>query len=124
VRKTISFRSLARFHYPSRALCFTLISLSALTSPFAPALHPQTDNQERKIVHRVEPEYPADLRRIGIGGYVRVDATISPSGTVEAATVAGGNPILADAAVKALKKWKYEPMSSRTKTKVIFHFSP
>ena len=106
------------------ALCFALISVLALMTPIVPALHAQTDNHERKLVYRVEPEYPADLKRIGVGGYVRVDATISSTGTVEGATITGGNPILAEAAVKAIRKWKYEPMGSRTKVKVIFHFSP
>jgi TonB family protein len=124
VHKTISFRRLARIHYPSRACCFTLISLLALTTPIAPALHAQTENQERTIVYRVEPEYPADLRRIRVGGYVRVEATISSSGAVEGATVIGGNPILAEAAVKAIRKWKYEPMGSRTKIRLTLHFSP
>jgi len=129
VLKTIPSRRLARPRRPSRVLCLTLLaSLSVVTAPIAPALHAQsndqTENNARKIVYRVEPEYPADLKRIGIGGYVRVDATISPSGTVEAATVAGGNPILAEAAVKALKKWKYAPMDSRTRARLTFHFNP
>jgi TonB family protein len=107
------------------ALCFTLlVTLLVLTTSIAPALHAQTENNTRKIIYRIEPEYPPDLKRIGIGGYVRVDATISPSGTVEAATVTGGNPILAEAAVKAVKKWKYAPMDSRTKASLSFHFTP
>jgi protein TonB len=92
--------------------------------PTVPALHAQGEKSARKLVYRVEPEYPEDLKRIGVGGYVRVDATISPSGAVEAATIAGGNPILAEAAVKAVKKWKYAPMDSRTITRLSFHFSP
>ena len=124
MRTTISFRRPAWFHYPTKALCFALITLLAVTTPIAPALHAQTDIHERKVIYRVEPEYPADLKRVGIGGYVRVDATISSSGAVEGATVTGGNPILAEAAVRAIRKWKYEPMGSRTKIKLIFHFSP
>lgn len=125
MHNTISSRRLPGIHGPSRPLCVTLLAFLALISAAtAPALHAQTENQERKILYRVEPEYPPDLRRVGIGGYVRVDATVSPNGTVEAATVIGGNPILADAAVKALKKWKYEQASSRTKAKLTFHFSP
>ena len=110
--------------YPSRVIRFVLISLFVLMRPVAPALQAQTDNRERKLVYRIEPEYPADLKRIGIGGYVRVDATVSSSGVVEGATITGGNPILAEAAVKAIRKWKYEPLSSRTKIKVVVHFSP
>jgi TonB family protein len=91
---------------------------------FAPALHAQTESQERKIVYRVEPEYPEDLKRIRVGGIVRVEATISSSGAVEGATVTGGNPILGEAAVKAIRKWKYEPLGARTRVKLILHFNP
>ena len=101
-----------------------LIGLLALMTRIAPALHAQTDTRERKLIYRVEPEYPPDLKRIHVGGYVRVDATISSGGAVEEATITGGNPILAEAAVKAVRKWKYEPMGSRTKVKVILHFNP
>jgi len=90
----------------------------------APSLHAQTENNPRKLIYRVEPEYPADLKKIRIGGMVRVDATISPSGIVEDATVAGGNPILAEAAIKAVKQWKYAPLETRTKAKLVFHFNP
>jgi protein TonB len=88
-----------------------------------PAAHAQK-TQERKIVYRVEPDYPPDLRHAGIGGYVRLEATISSSGSVESANVTGGNPILAEAAVTAIKKWKYEPLAYQTKAKLVFHFAP
>ena len=107
-----------------------LAGLTMVTVPVTLQLHAQsvqTERQEknqRKVVYRVEPEYPEDLKRIGVGGYVRVDATISPNGTVQDATVAGGNPILAEAAVKAVKKWKYVAQDSPTKARLIFHFSP
>jgi len=121
----MSSRRLARIRRSLNALCLTLLAgLSILTVAIAPALHAQTENQERKIVYRVEPEYPPDLKRVGIGGYVRVDATVSPSGAVEATTVIGGNPVLGEAVVKAIRKWKYEPKSSRTKATLVFHFSP
>lgn len=124
MRTTISFRRPARIHHPLTAVCFTLLSLLAVMTVISPALNAQTDTHERKLVYRVEPEYPADLKRIGVGGYVRVDATVSSSGVVEGATITGGNPILAEAAIKAIRKWKYEPLGSRTKIKVVVHFSP
>jgi TonB family protein len=113
-----------RVHGPSKALCLSLLVSFFVLTLIAPVLHAQTEHNERKLLYRVEPDYPPDLRRIGVGGYVRVDATISPSGAVEDAAVVGGNPILAEAAVKAVKKWKYVPMDSRTKAKLVFHFSP
>jgi TonB family protein len=94
-----------------------------LAASSTPSAHAQK-TQERKIVYRVEPEYPPDLKHAGIGGYVRLEATIASNGSVEDANVTGGNPILAEAAVAALKKWKYEPLTYQTKTKLVFHFAP
>jgi len=36
----------------------------------------------------------------------------------------GGHPVLANAALEALKKWKYEPSSEETTGVVEFHFDP
>ena len=124
MRKKSSSRRWPRIHRRSEALCFMLLGSLFMLITAAPALHAQTENNARKLIYRVEPEYPADLKRIGIGGYVRVEATISPSGAVEDATIAGGNPVLAEAAVKAVKKWKYAPLDSKTKAKLVFHFAP
>jgi TonB family protein len=126
VLKTISFSAPAGNRRPLKSLCFALLAILSVLS--TPALHAQenaqSENTARKLIYRVEPEYPADLKRIRIGGLVRLDATISPSGAVEDATVAGGNPILAEAAIKAVKQWKYAPLDTRTKAKLVFHFNP
>jgi len=45
---------------------------------------------ERQLVTRVEPVYPETLRRLRIGGIVRLQLTVSPKGTVEAVAVLGG----------------------------------
>ena len=78
---------------------------------------------ERRLVRRVEPEYPDTLRHMGIGGNVRLELTIAPKGTVETVAVLGGNPILAEAAAKAVRQWVYEP-GTRTKTEVNVPFDP
>jgi len=78
---------------------------------------------ERRLVRRVEPEYPDTLRHMGIGGNVRLELVIAPKGTVETVAVLGGNPILAEAAVKAVRQWVYEP-GTRTKTEVNIRFDP
>jgi TonB family protein len=130
--KTNSSRRVGRSRSLSNLLSYALLgSLSVVTVLNTHELHAQSvqtekqvEKNQRKTVYRVEPEYPEDLKRIGVGGYVRVDATISPSGTVEDATIAGGNPILAEAALKAVKKWKYVAQDSQTKARLIFHFSP
>jgi TonB family protein len=69
---------------------------------------------ERTLLTRVEPEYPDTLERLGIGGIVRLELTISPKGNVQNVTILGGNPILAEAAAKAAKQWVYSPAPSQT----------
>ena len=58
---------------------------------------------------RVEPDYPETLKRLYIGGVVRVEVEVEPNGTVKSAKLLGGNPILGQSTMKAIKKWKYAP---------------
>ena len=69
---------------------------------------------QRKLITRVEPEYPDTLKRLNIGGTVRLQLTIAPRGNVEAVEVLGGNPILGESAVAAVKQWVYTASHSRT----------
>jgi len=102
-----------------------LVCLSILIPAFAPALHAQKDaKNDRKLLARVEPVYPPTLKMRQIGGTVRLEVTISPAGKVEDVAVLGGNPILAQAAVTAVKKWKYAPADSRTTAEVKIDFNP
>ena len=94
----------------------------ALTVP----LIAQTEDgaAERKVVSRVEPKYPPTLERLYIGGVVRLQVEISASGTVENAQLVGGNPILGQAAIAAVKQWKYAPGSHKTKQTERLEFDP
>jgi TonB family protein len=80
--------------------------------------------QERTLVTRVEPDYPETLRDLHISGTVRLELTVSPKGTVESVVIAGGNPILAENAVKAVKQWIYSPAASRSTVQVTIPFGP
>jgi TonB family protein len=102
-----------------------LIGLSFLLFAFTPRSLAQQDSKgDRKLVTRIEPDYPPVLRMRQIGGTVKLEVTISPKGTVESAKVLGGNPILAESAVTAVKKWKYVAADSSTTTTVSLDFNP
>lgn len=77
---------------------------------------------ERRLIIRVEPDYPETLRRLNIGGTVRLRLSISSKGNVEQVELLGGNPILAESAVLAVKKWVYAPARSRTIAEVSITF--
>jgi len=55
------------------------------------------------------PEYPALARQARIQGQVQVDAVLDEQGNVIEMKVVSGPPLLYQAALDALKKWKYEP---------------
>jgi TonB family protein len=67
------------------------------------------NNIERKLITRVEPDYPETLKQLNIGGTVRLRISISAKGNVENAVLLGGNPILGESAIIAVKQWIYAP---------------
>ena len=80
--------------------------------------------RERKMVTRVEPEYPETLKRLYIGGVVRVEAEVAANGTVEKTELLGGNPILGQSAIRAIRQWKYAPANTKEKLVVKLTFDP
>jgi len=63
---------------------------------------------QRKVVTRIAPDYPELAHRLHIHGVVKVEAQVRANGSVKSAKVLGGNPVLVDAAVTAVEKWKFE----------------
>src|SRR5947199_7013485 len=68
----------------------------------------------RKIKSRVDPLYPELARRMHISGTVKLQLIISKDGTVKSTKVIGGPPLLIDATVDAVKRWKYEEAKEET----------
>jgi TonB family protein len=77
---------------------------------------------ERKLIRRVEPKYPETLKQLGIGGTVRLRVTISAKGNVENVGLLGGNPILGESAINAVKQWVYTAGHSRNVVEVNIPF--
>ena len=82
----------------------------------------QGAEKARKLIYKVTPVYPPDLKRFYIGGTVRLNVEISPQGTVRTVSPVGGNPVLVEAAVTAVKRWRYTPASSETETQITIVF--
>jgi TonB family protein len=117
-KSSASKRSVRRFYI---RLVLVLISfLSALTSPASS----QTAPGVRKVVYKVAPKYPRELRQNEIGGIVRLSVVINPNGSVSKVTPVGGNPVLLDAATQAVKQWKYAPSDHPTTAEVQLDFIP
>ncbi len=80
------------------------------------------DELARKVKTKVPPSYPELARRMNIRGTVKVLVVVSRDGTVKDSRVVGGNPILVNSAVDALKKWKFEPATEESTGVVEFRF--
>jgi protein TonB len=61
------------------------------------------------LVHRVSPTYPPLARQARIQGTVVLQAQISKDGNIENLQLISGHPMLAPAAIEAVKQWKYKP---------------
>jgi len=72
------------------------------------------DGGDRKLVARVEAEYPELAKRMGVHGTVKMKLWVTPDGVVRRVEYISGHPLLADSAVSALKKWKYTPASTES----------
>src|SRR5271165_381389 len=61
------------------------------------------------LVRKVNPTYPPLARQARISGTVVLRAVISKDGSIENLTLVSGHPMLAPAAIDAVKQWKYKP---------------
>jgi len=78
----------------------------------------------RKLVYKENPGYPLTLREAHIGGVVRLEIMISAKGNVDSVTPLGGNPVLVQAVMVAVVKWKYEPAAEESSVVIKFDFAP
>ena len=92
----------------------TLVAQNAATGSRTP----------RKVMVRVQPQYPAVLREGRFEGQVRLEATVLPNGNVTKVENRGGNPMLSQFAEEAVMRWRYAPAPAQTVEEVVFNFSP
>lgn len=64
---------------------------------------------EDSLIHRVEPEYPEEARKQQIQGPVALDVHINQDGAVQQLKVLSGDSLLAQAAIDAVKQWRFQP---------------
>src|SRR6266436_3357338 len=62
-----------------------------------------------RLISAPDPVYPVLARQARIGGSVVIDAVIDTQGNVIEMQTVSGQPLLALAAMEALRHWKYEP---------------
>jgi periplasmic protein TonB len=85
-----------------------------------PALKPPVEKRDKPVnvsqgvmeamlINKVTPVYPAPARAIRLSGEVVLHAVIGADGTVRQLQVLSGNPLLVQAAVVAVRQWRYRP---------------
>lgn len=84
----------------------------------------ETTGNDRKVLSRVDPDYPDALKKLYIGGVVRVEVEVSANGTVKNTKLLGGSPILGQSTMKAIKQWKYAPAAADETLTVRVEFDP
>jgi TonB family protein len=61
------------------------------------------------LLSQVDPVYPESAKQAGMQGVVVLEAEISREGIVDNLTVVSGNPPLTQAAIDAVRQWRYKP---------------
>lgn len=64
--------------------------------------------QQAKLLVKVTPVYPPEAKAQRIEGQVRLEATLGKDGKVENLQVLSGDPLLAAAALDAVRQWQYQ----------------
>ncbi len=94
------------------------------TSTPRPAESDDGEEPLRKVKVRVPPEYPELARRLRIAGAVKIQVVVSPAGKVRSTKVVGGHPLLIQAALDAVRRWKFEPANEESSLVVEVKFKP
>ena len=64
---------------------------------------------EKRLAHSVPPKYPDGMKSIADDGTVVLKEIVDEDGNVQGVRLVEGNPLLASAAIQAVKQWRYRP---------------
>jgi TonB family protein len=73
-------------------------------------LHEDSDDFQKRLLSSPRPAYPALAQRAGIQGFVKLQVRVLKDGSVEVQKLLEGEPVLADAAITAVKQWRAKPV--------------
>jgi protein TonB len=96
---------------------------SAVLPLKASAQDAAADSGKRKVRTKTRPIYPPIAMQMNISGRVKIEATISAEGRVVNTRVVGGSPFLVNAALDAIKDWRFEPAAKESTETFEFEFS-
>ena len=85
------------------------IAVEDLVPESSPVLRVGGNVQHTKLISQPKPNYPIEAKQARIQGVVKLYALIGKEGTIQTLNVISGHPLLAPAAVEAVKQWVYQP---------------
>jgi TonB family protein len=94
-------------------------SIEVISDPY-PSIRMPAKSQQRssqagtslligRLASKVDPIYPQEALRQRLAGKVKVRVVVGQNGTIQAAALVDGPALLADAALRAVRQWRYEP---------------
>ena len=102
---------------------------AAPNAPSASSAAPRSGGQIQAavLIYRKDAEYPKIAKQTGAKGTVTLNATIGADGSIKKVKVVSGHPMLTNAAVEAVKQWRYRPtllngQPVETDTQVLVNF--
>ena len=84
----------------------------------------QNDEIVRRAKTKVQQPYPDLAKKMNISGTVKIEVVVAPNGTVKDARIVGGHPVLANAALDAARKWRFDPAPGEATGIIDFKFEP
>lgn len=89
--------------------------INSLELAFWGSIDENPDEFLKRLTYRPDPSYPALAQRAGVHGVVLLQVKATKDGHVEVQKVLQGEPVLADAAIDAVKRWRAKPASVKGK---------
>jgi TonB family protein len=103
-------------------LFLTLASGVTLLSP--ERSRAQQADSARKVLEKAPAPYPPLARNMGLQGTVKLEVLVSPEGSVKETQIKGGHPVLAQAAINSVRRWKWETATHESHETVEIKFTP
>lgn len=103
---------------------YLLLVIIGIAILFTNPVGAQQSAAPRKLVERPAAPYPPLARSMALQGIVKVEALVAPDGSVKNVEIKGGHPVLAQAAVNAVRRWKWESAAHDSREVVEVKFSP
>jgi TonB family protein len=104
------------------AVVLSVVLGTAVGPIYSNAQNAQNEEMVRRAKTKVQPTYPELAHKMNISGIVKIEVTVAPNGTVKEARVVGGHPVLAQSALDAAKRWRFEAASAESTGIIDFKF--